>query len=263
MKPVKDLKEVQQIEFGMMLYLKDIAEKNDIKIMLGGGTLLGAVRHKGFIPWDDDVDMMLLRSDYEKLIDCIQKDSNSRYKVMTVYNTASYPHPFAKLIDTQTYIDQKNQLEIKGLGVAVDIFPIDAIPRGKYEVKHLFSFVSKKIEEISGLQDLNYHKVSGAFEYWSKMARIKIKAILIDKISSCFPMTSAQYVAAVMGKYGEREIMKKEQMTQYTSLMFEGEAFLAPKGYRIYLTKHYGKDYMKLPPKSTQRAQHQMNVYWK
>lgn len=263
MRAIKSLQEVQRIEFEMMLYLKQIAEKNDIKLMLGGGTLLGAIRHKGFIPWDDDVDLMLMREDYEKLIECIEQDNNSRYKVLTVYNSPSYPHPFAKVVDTKTYIAQKRELEIKGLGVTTDLFPIDAVPRSKFMVEKLFSFVTKKTDEIISLRDLNYRKVSGGLEYWLLTLRVKMKAILIDRIARAFSLGNARYVASTMGRYGKKEIMKKESMTECVKVMFEGEEFLAPIGYKVYLTKHYGKDYMKMPPKSTQRAQHQMNVYWK
>lgn len=260
---IKSLQEIQRIEFEMMLYLKQLAEKNDIKLMLGGGTLLGAIRHSGFIPWDDDVDLMLMRDDYEKLIECIKKDNNSRYEVFTVYNSASYPHPFAKVIDTRTFIDQKRLLEVRGLGLATDLFPIDAVPRSKFMVEKLFSFVTKKMDEILSLRDLNYHKVSGELEYWMITIRVKMKAFLIDRIARMFSLGNARYVAAIMGRYGKKEIMKKESMMECVKVMFEGEEFLAPIGYKTYLAKHYGKDYMKMPPKSIQRTQHQMNVYWK
>lgn len=263
MQAIKSLQEVQQIELEMMLYLKQLAEENNLKLMLGGGTLLGAIRHKGFIPWDDDVDLMLVRDDYERLIDCIEKDNNSRYKVLTVYNSKTYPHPFAKVVDTKTYIAQKRELEIRGLGVSTDLFPIDAIPRSKFMVEKLFSYVMKKTDEIISLRDLNYRKVSGRVEYWLLTIRVKLKAILIDQIARVFSFERARYVASTMGRYGKKEIMKKESMMECVKVMFEGEEFLAPVGYKEYLTKHYGKDYMKMPPKSTQRAQHQMNVYWK
>lgn len=113
----------------MLKYIDSVCKKNDIKYWLSSGTLLGAVRHKGFIPWDDDCDIEMLRSDYKKLLCCLKKENyaNGKYVLQTNENDVFYVMPYAKLrkVDTLVYERGEEDLLYKYRGVFIDIFPLE------------------------------------------------------------------------------------------------------------------------------------------
>lgn len=263
MRQIKSLEEIQHIGFDMLCYLDKIARKNHIKLMLSGGTLLGAARHQGFIPWDDDVDVMLMRRDYERLIRCLEKEKNSPYRIMTLDNTPTYQYPFAKLTDTRTVFVDKSSMEIKGLGAFVDIFPIDAMPRNKKLQKKLIDIVAKQMDCLYSLRDLNYRKITDSKEYNTRLFQVRWRARAATFLAKLPSLRRAEYVAVTIAQYKDKEIIKKEYDTHCTKLMFEGKRFFVPAGYKTYLSNLYGKNYMKLPPKSMQRSWHNLNLYWK
>ncbi len=262
MKKITTIEEIQDIQFDMMMYVKRIAQKNNIKVMLSGGTLLGAARHQGFIPWDDDVDLMLMRKDYEKLIKCIEQDKQSRYRVMTIKNTPTYPFSFAKIVDTKTRVKMNKEMAIENMGVAADIFPIDALPTNAKMQKEMMSVYGKLVYTVFDLRDTNYRKLEQGFSYRIRTLGARLCSRLIGGLAALFPLKKATHVAVVMGQYKEKEIMKKTDMMYQTEVIFRGEKFLAPRGYEKYLTSLYGKNYMNLPPKSWQRPKHAINAYW-
>ncbi len=262
-KRIQGIEAVQKIQFDMLCYMDRIARKNHIRVMLAGGTLLGAVRHQGFIPWDDDVDVLVLRKDYHRLLKCIRADKESHYKVMTASHTLSYPLPFAKVVDTRTILDEKNNMRIKGLGISADIFPVDRLPAGQRLREWLVETVSKKTSEIYALQDTNYSGTIKKADYFIRLCQIKSKLFQVYLLCTKFPVLHAKYMAAIIGIYGKKEIMKRSDMERCAKVLFNGKKFYAPVGYKEYLSSLYGKDYMQLPPKSRQRTRHHMNIYWK
>ncbi len=262
-KMIQGIEEVQKIQFDMLCYMDEIARKHHIKVMLAGGTLLGAVRHQGFIPWDDDVDVLVLRKDYKRLLKCIHSDKGSHYRIMTASNTLSYPLPFAKLIDARTVLDEQNDMKTKGMGISADIFPVDTLPADRRLRSWIMRMVSKKASEVYSLRDTNYNNTMKKLEYWTRLCQIKIKLLQIYLLCNGFPVFNARYMAAIVGIYGEKEIMKKSDMAYCTKVLFNGRRFYAPAGYKKYLSNLYGKDYMQLPPKSKQRTPHHMNIYWR
>lgn len=262
MKKITTIEEIQDIQFDMMMYVKRIAQKNNIKVMLSGGTLLGAARHQGFIPWDDDVDLMLMRKDYEKLIKCIERDKQSRYRVMTIKNTPTYPFSFAKIVDTKTRVNMNKEMAIENMGVAADIFPIDALPKDAGVRKKMMTVYGKLVYTVFDIRDTNYRKLERGFTYRMKTFGARMCSRIIGGLARMYSVEKATHVAVVMGQYKEKEIMKKEDMMYQTEVTFRGETFLAPRGYQKYLTSLYGKNYMSLPPKAWQRPKHAINAYW-
>ena len=262
MKKITTIEEIQDIQFDMMMYVKQIAEKNHIKVMLSGGTLLGAVRHQGFIPWDDDVDLMLMRSDYEKLIKCIENDTQSRYRIMTIKNTKTYPFSFAKLVDTRTRVKFHKEMTIRHMGVAADIFPIDALPSDDAFRKKMMDVYGRLVYTVFDIRDTNYRCLEKGISYQIRTFGARICSRIIQVLGKSFSLKKATHVAVVMGQYKEKEIMKKEDMINQTEVIFRGDKFLAPRGYKRYLASLYGKNYMSLPPKAWQRPKHAINAYW-
>lgn len=120
------LKEMQNLELSLMKKLHSICESNNLNYFLGYGSCIGAIRHNGFIPWDDDIDIIMPLEDYENLIN-ILKHSNDRYQIRCLENDDKYIYPFAKFVDTYTELDEF-EMEAEPIGVYVDIFPIYYLP---------------------------------------------------------------------------------------------------------------------------------------
>ena len=124
------LEEIKQVELEILHYIDKVCKENGITYYLDCGTLLGAVRHQGFIPWDDDIDILVPRKDYEKLFG-ILKDDNC-YKMIWYKNSPNYPLPYAKVCDCSTITEEREDQKVKtNYGVFVDIFPLDNYPDSK------------------------------------------------------------------------------------------------------------------------------------
>ena len=131
--------EIHEILLNIMQHFHDVCEKNDIYYVMSSGSCLGAVRHKGFIPWDDDVDVFVPRSDYGRMLKALS-EASERYKPMDYTINESYYYPFAKLVDTFTAGREPVFVEIKDYGVYIDIFPVDGLPDDpKARKKHIRS----------------------------------------------------------------------------------------------------------------------------
>ena len=121
---------LDEIKNSELLILDDIdrvCRKNNIKYSLAFGTLIGAVRHKGFIPWDDDIDIVMTRDNYDKFIHTYINEKNENYSILNHEFDKNYYHQFTKVVDNRTTINNDNLREIKNMGVWVDVFPVDKI----------------------------------------------------------------------------------------------------------------------------------------
>lgn len=262
MKKISSIEELKQIEFGILCYVKDICEKNDLRYFLAGGTLLGAVRHKDFIPWDDDVDIMLPRKDYELLLEIIEKE-NREYRVISMDRNPMYFHTFAKIVDCRTELQEEGHLQVQDMGVNIDVFPIDGLPKKRCMVNLLFEIVRRytifwrTLPLVSKAQDLS--KVSNYFI----VKILRIYGGFISRIASLCRENHSDYVACVVGAYGDKEIVPRWTIEKSRKVIFRKEYFEAPVDYRIYLQKHYGKKYMELPPKAKQTTDHTFRAWYK
>jgi lipopolysaccharide cholinephosphotransferase len=119
------IERLKETELDIFIEIDRFCRKNEIQYSLAGGTLLGAVRHKGFIPWDD-IDLMMTRENYDRFISLFSKEAG-RYRVITYQNNPQYKYLFAKVVDSQTKVVEEHYFPVDDLGVFVDIFPIDAL----------------------------------------------------------------------------------------------------------------------------------------
>ena len=127
MKKTINVEELKQVQLDILKFVDEYCKKNNLKYYLAYGTLLGAVRHKGYIPWDDDIDLLMFREDYEKFVTSFKDE---RYKVFATEVNAKYPYPFAKVGDTTTYFEEEIK-DVMDTGVNIDIFPLDYLPEDK------------------------------------------------------------------------------------------------------------------------------------
>ena len=265
------LKEIQSIEVNLLLEFSTICEKRNLRYSLGGGSLLGAIRHKGFIPWDDDIDVMMPRPDYEEFLQyCHTYSENLGFKLITYDTIQGYNGLFAKIWDPSTLITDDVMGVDYEMGVNIDVFPIEGLGNSKKEALRIFRKTSWNREMLNAV-------------LWKKYFRSKTHSILVEPIRLCMfilsrfanpkkllqevdneskkhPFEQSLYAGCVCGSYREQEIMKKDKFERYCELEFEGHMFKAIKNYDEYLTKHYG-DYMKLPPIEKQETHHTYKAY--
>lgn len=262
------LDEQKSVLLSILVELDDFCNKYDINYSLGGGTLIGAVRHKGFIPWDDDIDILMLREDYERFLELYPKDNNE-FKLLEMNSSTQYNYPYAKMVRIDTVLIEDIN-DATPIGVYVDIFPIDNCA-DKYSdaVKFVKSFSFVRWLNISKSIKLNQKR-----SVWKNIALILGKVIslpisqrkiakIISRKGQKYRKQSLKYVGELMiDPYREKEIWERAWFDKYILIEFEGKRFKSIESYDQLLKKTYG-DYMQLPPANQRVTHHNHKCYWK
>ena len=267
------LQEMQKIELDILKYLKDICEKHRLNYFLFGGTLLGAVRHQGFIPWDDDVDVVMPREDYNRLVDVLRRKDHPYYRLVSIETCPKFTAPLSKIIDTRTKLIQHyGFVEKVELGVYIDIFILDgaaddydiAIKRyhNSFQIykrwmradTKLFRPGQSKIYGILRLIRNLPYKIHGITYYLNKMTSYngQYSFYNTDYVSVFNCGLENPYIS----------VFKREVFDEGSQLQFEGEYFCVPKDYDTFLKASYG-NYMELPPESKRKSHHKYTVVYK
>lgn len=252
---------LREIQLCILDYIDDICRKNNIKYSLNGGTLIGAVRHRGYVPWDDDVDIMMPRPEYDKLLK-ILKSNDSPYIVQDYYTDDAYTKCFAKVIDSRTVLQER----IIKTGVFVDIFPIDGLPPLNEFDAYMNTYKSLRTQFLRTckLYKQIHHPVK-IFKQFVKLYIYPGRKTIIGKLENLFnsiTFEEANFAGYIVGRSPYLEHFPKHVFEDYIYLKFEGKEYMCIKDYDTYLTKRYG-DYMKLPPKEEQVSNHSFVAWWK
>lgn len=256
------MEDVKQIEIEMLSFIDQICRENDIKYFLDSGTLLGAIRHKGFIPWDDDVDIALFREDYDKLVNLLK--DHPKYRAIS-YENSTYLFPFAKIIDTTTWVKTEKFDVYSDLGIYIDLFPIDNIPDSKFKRKVFFNKI------WMGRKAINYVAIEERkllSKFYQKQLKLFFDYIGYKKINSFIDSECRKYekvdtknITTILGSFKKIKILEKKWFSETKYVDFENLKLPIPAGYDEYLKVLYG-DYMKLPP-GEQQCGHGMCAYRK
>lgn len=258
-------KEIKQFELAILKEFDMFCKQYRLRYYLAGGTLLGAIRHKGFIPWDDDIDVCMPRDDYMKFLSLRNKIPPYLKIKSNIIN--NFHLPFAKLVDLNIIIKSKYSNDNSNNHLWIDIFPVDGLPQSLEESRKIYE-KGDFYRKILLLIDARLGEGSTVIRKYSKyllkpLAQIYGKQRCIDKIEKIaakYPYEESQYVGIVTwGLYGAGERMLKSEFEKVVEVEFEGHKFPAFSCWDSYLTGLYG-DYMQLPPVE-KRKTHNMEAY--
>lgn len=257
------LEEIKKCSYELLLKFKGFCEQHGLKFFLSNGTLLGAVKYGGFIPWDDDVDVFLPREDYDRFV--AEFEDSEGVKLFAMERQKGYKFPFAKLCDIHTLKIEKIQPVDRSidLGICIDVFPLDDYSNCRLISKIQAEIIRFKLAMYSFSQMESFEKKNPFKKIIYKTARI----IGFENISRfvLWKPKKSQNIKKYCGNrvwaiYGSREVLSKEDFGKTETAKFEEEEFPIPRGYDNYLTSLYG-DYRKDPPIDKQKTHHSYEAY--
>lgn len=265
------MNEMQKRLLDIFKWLIGFLEKNNIRYYAIGGTMLGAVRHKGFIPWDDDIDIAIPRRDYEKLIALFDKQIDHYVLESPQKSDPDYCYNYAKVYDINTTLIEKAKKSIIR-GLYIDIFPLDGI--GDDYKKSLRNY--KSIDKKNMLLAMKLTGFRKGRKWWKNLASFvgyalpincKKTARKIDTMCSKHDFDESLFVGNLVSTYRSREIMKKEIFGTPTAYSFEGLKITGPEKFDDYLTTLFG-NWRELPPAEKRVSAHNneyldLNNSWK
>ena len=267
------IRELQLKELEILKEFIKVCEKYDLKYYAVGGTLIGAVRHKGFIPWDDDMDLAMPRKDYDIFIKKCYKDLPSHIKPNDFHFSEEdvYFYPL-KLMNTDVKVTEDRLADTgKDSYLSIDIFPIDSIPDSRLERK-LYKAEFYKYKFLTALCNIDILRKNVERPFYEKVVikaakllntgkHLKLKNIQygFDRFLKKHSRKGGRLVGDITGAYGFREFVPRRYFGNGASLDFEGIKIRVPSDYDAYLTHIYG-DYMTLPPESDRKAGHLKTV---
>lgn len=256
--------EIKKIELDILKHFKTFCNENNIQYFLSNGTLLGAVKYKGFIPWDDDIDVFVPRKDYDRLMSSFI--DNEQYKLFEISRNTSYRFPFAKMCDMSTCKIEGSYDNGIQLGLNIDIFPLDNWKQksAKKQMRKSQAWMScltySKIEFIKTPNLIKTILINLWISWWHFFGANRICLEIQKNATMCKAQESVEMGCIVWPIYGEREIIPKEVFSNTVEVLFEGEMFCAPIGYDRYLRSLYD-DYEKEPPLEKQKTHHTFSAY--
>lgn len=267
-----DLRKLQLLEINLLLRFQKICEANNLTYYFTGGGLIGALRHGGFIPWDDDMDIVMPRDDYDKFVRICKKGMEDGYGLIH-YETDIDPHwhtVYSKFVDTQSVLERPLAYQTFKEYVWIDILPVDGMPNNKMKrwlhMKHIlllrYWLVLTDIEHLAALKKrpfyetwiLSFFNIIPIFKIFntSKVTNI------VEKCMRKYKIQDSEYCCNLIGKYRSKEIQPKNRWGQPATLLFEGVRVKVPELYHEFQTHMYG-NYMTMPPEN-ERIAHEVTL---
>lgn len=256
--------ESRKIQLDILIYFDDWCKQHSLHYSLGEGTLIGAIRHKGFIPWDDDIDLLMPREDYDKFVNTYQ----GKYRLISLRTEKRWWSCYSRLTDERTFVEFENPNE-NYHGLWISLLPIDNYPDDKREWD-------------SARKELNRYLRCGKIKdsWWVKsvsvvrnLIKYTLKALLwpvsynyigrrCQNILKSFDNKTKRQKGQMACIWHEPWVFNGELINGFVDVEFEGLKFPVLKGYDAYLRGQYG-DYMQLPPENQRVPKHDYTAYWK
>lgn len=268
MKEIEPFYEYRNIQLNILLALDSFCREKGINYSLAYGSLIGVVRHTGFIPWDDDIDLYMLRPEYNKLINLLPEILDGKYKLACLEKDNKWNRAYAKMHDIRTLIEESVNNNT-GIGVGIDIFPVDEIPGEESLYKPYLKYMNM-LKSYYTLKSLQLRLSRGV---------LKNLMIILSKIFT-FPITYrrlAEFISKKAQKYNGKgtgfyadnaegysstDPFLASDFEKYIDLPFEGYPIMVMQGWNDVLTKSFG-DYMTLPKEELRVPHHSFSAYWK
>ncbi|MBF7102886.1 LicD family protein [Pediococcus pentosaceus] len=257
-------KDIKKVELDILIEIKRICDFYNIEFFLIGGSFLGAIRHKGFISWDDDIDIGMTRGNYEKFIQVSSKEFTGKIKVQNYYSDNTYPLSFLKVLNTAYKVKENRSRNKDSLnGIFVDVFPFDRMPKSTIRRKiqiFRFKFLNSYIEYELGWRSKNFKNemISFLINIFSNK-KITFFVKKRDKIMREYNKQKKFDYYNIPSQYGpEKEVIKEKEMNKMKQITFENIKLNIPEAYDKILTRQYG-NYM-IPPKPEERNAKHLNL---
>ena len=260
------LSEVQKIIWNIMGILKKIIDEDGYRYFMLGGTLLGAIRHKGFIPWDDDIDIGMPRKDYERFIETISERLPSYLKLNTYWDETDHHYYFSRIVDTRHELKRTGSTVERNEEVWVDIFPLDGMPDNALSRRiHMMKLLYARARyHVSTFDKVNLKRpgrpLSERIVIWFVMhtgmgTRSDARKWLdkIDRLLKKYSIEDTNWVSNFMGQYKFKEMFPKPWYGEGKLYDFEDSQLIGPVEYDKVLTQQYG-DYMTPPENKNAHA---------
>jgi lipopolysaccharide cholinephosphotransferase len=260
MRQIKDIQELRSIQMGILDNIHQFCEEHGITYFLSSGSLIGAVRHGGYIPWDDDLDIYMPRKSYEQFIEKYT-DETGVFRVINPKKEPHYYYTFAKVVDERTYM-QEDETEGYAIGVYVDVFPCDYVPDDMKQRERVFRW-KYLLYKIRRAKISHTNPFRSALAYWCyrllpvtvKQLNRWIQRLIVRKEPTNWVCNMSESGPKMKGCF------PAEAIASMVDIKFEDRTYKTFVGYKDYLSYTYG-DYMTLPPED-QRETHHFKAYWK
>lgn len=264
------LEELKVLQMDVLQAVDEFCTEHNIRYSMACGTLLGAIRHKGYIPWDDDIDIYLLRDDYERLMKEFPCVYNGCYCISSLERDKIWDKPYAKGFDNRTIVEEYGDYDGK-FGVNIDIFPVDEVPDDEKEWKtyddqrrKLYLKYAKLVAIIpfrfTPMGIVRWFKWN--FPKWFSSKSRRCMAEIIDENSKKWRNSGYKRVFECCQGILQKKPFDASVFDDIISFPFEDQQFKGFKNYDEYLRNGFG-DYMTLPPIEQQKPHHSFTAYWK
>lgn len=268
------LHEIQSEGLRSLIKFDEICERNNLKYFMIGGTLLGAIRHRGFIPWDDDIDVAMPREDYDKFIEISQNLNIAPYYVDHYSKSDSMMRLMIvafKNTDIQIEYQHDNDL-IERSAFKMDVFPIDGTPNNRVLRKlfYLYLLIIRALIKFTVIDEVNMDNLDSkrpllerlliVFARFTKVGKLLNGKRLLENLEKklkCYSMYDSKVCGTFFGAYKTKEFVNQKYFLSRKKYCFENNSFWGPADYDGYLSCIYG-DYMQLPPEENRKGKHKI-----
>jgi lipopolysaccharide cholinephosphotransferase len=260
--------ELKVVQMDVLSAIHRFCTAHNIKYSLGCGTMLGCARHKGYIPWDDNIDIYMLRKDYEKLVEEFPDTFEGRYKFVTMERDPKWNRAYGKAYDCTTVFKERTA-EVYELGVNIDVFPIDFVPDNDVEWQK-YDKVRRMLQHIYEMKVTTFRSgrsvPKNAFMALCKLLLLPFSsrylAMRIQKMAMRFNTSPTSRVFECCQGIFQKRPFSKLLFDSLTLLPFEDREYMAFSNYDAYLTNGYG-NWRQMPPKDKRVSHHAFKAWWK
>lgn len=255
----QQLRQLKNLQLEMLVQFQTVCHKLHLRYYLMGGTMLGAVRHGGFIPWDDDIDVGMPRRDYDIFLEKAQSLLPEHLFVQSFVTDPQYPANFAKIRNSNTtYVESSVKKRKMNHGVYMDIFPLDYYPENPRALERKKTALALRINRV--FTDTHPKPITRLASFLACLYCPTVKSALQRREKLFRSVTSGSRIANHCGAWGSREIVPADWYGEGVEASFEGVTVIIPSQYDKWLTQVYG-DYMQLPPEEKRKSHHPLAVF--